>query len=126
MNVCIFITERLTLEERKIQEAKFEIVTSEASYLNSLRVLENEFVNNNELVNDILSPIERDKLFGGVPSVLMASERFLAEMENVWIDDPMLLGLPDILLKHAERCLAIYASYCSSQVSIDTTLKELR
>ncbi|XP_033231680.1 uncharacterized protein LOC117182685 [Belonocnema kinseyi] len=120
------LLQRLSLEERRIQEAKFEIVTSEASYLNSLRVLENEFVNNNELVNDILTPMERNKLFGGVSSVLMSSERFLAEMENVWKDDSMLLGLPDVLLKHAERCLAIYVAYCSSQVSIDTTLKELR
>lgn len=70
--------------------------------------------------------MERHKLFGGVSSVLMSSERFLAEMENVWKDDSMLLGLPDVLLKHAERCLAIYVAYCSSQVSIDTTLKELR
>ncbi|XP_043465349.1 putative E3 ubiquitin-protein ligase protein PFF1365c [Leptopilina heterotoma] len=120
------LLQSLTVEEKKMQEAKFEIVTSEASYLNSLRVLNNEFVTNNELVNETLTQVERDKLFGGVSCVLMSSERFLAEMENVWKEDPMLLGLPDVLLKHAERSLAIYVTYCSSQVSIDSTLKELR
>lgn len=120
------LLQKLTPEEKKIQEAKFEILTSEASYLNSLRVLENEFLNNHILMNEILTPIERKKLFGGVPSVLSASKTFLAELEAVWREDPMLPGLSEVLLKHAEKCQAIYVAYCSNQVSIDTTLKELR
>ncbi|KAG5312698.1 NGEF protein, partial [Acromyrmex insinuator] len=107
-------------------QAKFEILTSEASYLNSLRVLENEFLNNHILINEILTPIERKKLFGGVPSVLSASQTFLAELEAVWREDPMLPGLSEVLLKHAEKCQATYVAYCSNQVSIDTTLKELK
>ncbi|CAB0028771.1 unnamed protein product [Trichogramma brassicae] len=114
------------MEERKIQEAKFEILTSEASYLNSLRVLENEFASNPELCNEILSPGERDKLFGSVPEVLVASERFLAELEQVWREDPMLAKLAEQLLKHADRSAQVYVNYCSNQVSIDTQLKELR
>lgn len=118
--------EKLTPEEKKIQEAKFEVLTSEASYLNSLRVLENEFLNNHTLMNEILTPVERKKLFGGVPSVLSASQTFLAELEAVWREDPMLPGLSEVLLKHAEKCEATYVAYCSNQVSIDTTLKELK
>ncbi|KAL7293794.1 hypothetical protein TKK_0012856 [Trichogramma kaykai] len=120
------LLQRLNMEERKIQEAKFEILTSEASYLNSLRVLENEFASNPELCNEILSPGERDKLFGSVPEVLVASERFLAELEQVWREDPMLAKLAEQLLKHADRSAQVYVNYCSNQVSIDTQLKELR
>ncbi|XP_018053499.1 PREDICTED: uncharacterized protein LOC108690625 [Atta colombica] len=120
------LLQKLTPEEKKIQEAKFEILTSEASYLNSLRVLENEFLNNHILINEILTPIERKKLFGGVPSVLSASQTFLAELEAVWREDLMLPGLSEVLLKHAEKCQATYVAYCSNQVSIDTTLKELK
>ncbi|XP_011633265.1 uncharacterized protein LOC105424636 isoform X2 [Pogonomyrmex barbatus] len=120
------LLQKLTPEEKKIQETKFEILTSEASYLNSLRVLENEFLNNHTLINEILTPIERKKLFGGVPSVLSASQTFLAELEAVWREDPMLPGLSEVLLKHAEKCQAVYVAYCSNQVSIDTTLKELK
>ncbi|XP_018406089.1 PREDICTED: uncharacterized protein LOC108782329 [Cyphomyrmex costatus] len=120
------LLQKLTPEEKKIQEAKFEILTSEASYLNSLRVLENEFLNNHILINEILTPIERKKLLGGVPSVLSASQTFLAELEAVWREDPMLSGLSEVLLKHAEKCQATYVAYCSNQVSIDTTLKELK
>jgi len=100
-------------------------LTSEASYLNSLRVLENEFLNDHTL-NEILTPIERKKLFGGVLSVLSASQTFLAELETVWRENPMLPGLSEVLLKHAEKCRATYVAYCSNQVSIDTTLKELK
>ncbi|EZA54358.1 Ephexin-1 [Ooceraea biroi] len=120
------LLQRLTPEEKKIQEAKFEILTSEASYLNSLRVLENEFLSNHALMNETLTPIERKKLFGGVPSVLSASQAFLAELEVVWRRDPMLPGLSEVLLKHAERSQTTYVAYCSNQVSIANTLKELK
>ncbi|XP_046601281.1 uncharacterized protein LOC107220363 [Neodiprion lecontei] len=118
--------QKLTAEERKLQEAKFEILTSEASYLSSLRVLEEEFVKNAELNSGILSPLEKEKLFGGVPGIRKASERLLADLENVWMDDPMMYGLPDVLFKHAKRSCNVYVQYCSNQVTIDTTLKELR
>ncbi|XP_063975771.1 uncharacterized protein Exn isoform X2 [Diachasmimorpha longicaudata] len=120
------LLEKLTADEKKLQESKFEILTSEASYLNSLRVLVNEFLINHELVYESLSVSDREKLFGKVPSVLIASERFLAELESTWRQDPMLGGLPNVLLQHAERCSKIYIDYCSNQVSIDSTLKELK
>ncbi|XP_076291782.1 uncharacterized protein LOC143214502 isoform X2 [Lasioglossum baleicum] len=119
------LLQRLSAEERKIQEAKFEILTSEASYLNSLRVLENEFMNEAS-INESLTPDEKEKLFGSIPGVQLGSERFLAELEAAWRQDPMLHELPDVLLKYADRCLDSYVAYCSNQVSIDHTLKQLR
>ncbi|XP_031369101.1 uncharacterized protein LOC102671140 isoform X2 [Apis dorsata] len=120
-----FLLERLTTKEKKIQEAKFEILTSEASYLNSLRVLKTEFLDDSS-IDEILTSIEKDKIFGDIPSVLHASEQFLAELETIWRHDPMLHNLPNVLLKYADRCLDIYVTYCSNQVSIDTILKDLR
>ncbi|XP_053997668.1 uncharacterized protein LOC128886632 [Hylaeus anthracinus] len=119
------LLQRLSPEERKIQEAKFEILTSEASYLNSLRVLENEFLGEFS-TNETLTSVEKEKLFGGIPGVLQASEQFLTELETLWRQDPMLHGLPDLLLNYADKFLDIYVPYCSNQVSIDTTLKDLR
>ncbi|XP_044008400.1 ephexin-1 [Aphidius gifuensis] len=120
------ILDKLTPEEKKIQEAKFEIITSEASYLNSLRVLVTEFMINHKLVHEDLSPHERDKLFGQVPNVLIASENFLSELEKIWNNDIMLNGLPQIILQHADKCCKNYIDYCSNQVYIDTTLKSLK
>ncbi|XP_011303817.1 uncharacterized protein Exn isoform X2 [Fopius arisanus] len=120
------LLEKLTNDEKKLQEAKFEILTSEASYLNSLRVLVNEFLINHELVYEVLSVADREKLFGKVPNVLIASEKFLGELEATWRQDPLMRGLPNVLLQHAERCSKIYIDYCSNQVSIDSTLRELK
>lgn len=93
--------------------------------MNSLRVLENEFLGEFS-INETLTSVEKDKLFGGIPGVLHASEQFLTELETLWRQDPMLHGLPDVLLNYADKFLDIYVSYCSNQVSIDTTLKDLR
>lgn len=109
-----------------MQEAKFEILTSEASYLNSLRVLENEFVTNYELATEILTTAEKNKLFNGITAITIASDRFLAELEGMWRNDLRLTKLPEILLKHAENSLDLYVKFCSNQVNIDATLKELR
>lgn len=38
------ILDTLTLQQKKVQEAKFELITSEASYLNSLNVLSTHFI----------------------------------------------------------------------------------
>lgn len=49
----------------KLQEAKFEMITSEASYLNSLNVLVDHFIAslaNCEMVNGV----EREVLFGKI------------------------------------------------------------
>lgn len=119
------LLKRLTTKEKKIQEAKFEILTSEASYLNSLRVLKTEFLDDSS-IDEILTSVEKDKIFGDIPSILQASEQFLAELETVWRQDPMLHDLPNVLLKYADKCLDIYVTYCSNQVSIDTTLRDLR
>jgi hypothetical protein len=91
-----------------------------------LRVLENEFASNYELSQEVLTAAERERLFGSVPDVLVASERFLAELEAIWREDPLLARLPELLLRHSERSADVYVDYCSNQVSIDTNLKELR
>nr|XP_023027364.1 uncharacterized protein LOC111515369 [Leptinotarsa decemlineata] len=59
------VLSKLSPQQKKLQEAKFEVITSEASYLNSLNVLCNHFVSrfaNSNIVN------ERDmnELFGKV------------------------------------------------------------
>lgn len=121
-----FFTDKLTVEEKKLQEAKFEILTSEVRYLNSLRVLDNEFANDHELIHEVLTPGERERLFPGVETVLAASENFLTDLQSVWNDDPMMNRFPEVILKHIEKFLDVYFTYCSKQVLIEGTLKELK
>ncbi|XP_050699595.1 uncharacterized protein LOC126987005 isoform X3 [Eriocheir sinensis] len=70
-------------QERKIQEAMFEMITSEASYLKSLNVLVTHFVQCREFIDEgedaVLSRRERHILFSDILPVKRCSELFLAD-----------------------------------------------
>ncbi|XP_046391258.1 uncharacterized protein LOC124159476 isoform X2 [Ischnura elegans] len=113
--------------QRKIQEAKFEVVTSEASYLKSLNILVSHFVESPSLKDEnLLSVSDRDVLFSNIMPVKMCSERFMAELERCWQDDILLLDICDIIRRHAEKHFSVYVNYCSNQVHLDRTLHRLK
>uniref|UniRef100_A0A8W7K5T4 Guanine nucleotide exchange factor tim n=1 Tax=Anopheles albimanus TaxID=7167 RepID=A0A8W7K5T4_ANOAL len=117
----------LTPTEKRLQEAKFEILTSEASYLKSLNLLRTHFVNHPAFRDvRVLSSAERKTLFSSIIPVQECSDRLLCDLENCWQDNIMLLGLSHSIYKHAEKHFHVYVSYCEHQAKIDRTLKALR
>ncbi|XP_053674265.1 uncharacterized protein LOC128724567 [Anopheles nili] len=117
----------LTPTEKRLQEAKFEILTSEASYLKSLNLLRTHFVNHPAFRDTrILSSSERKTLFSSIIPVQECSDRLLCDLENCWQDNIMLLGLSHSIYKHAEKHFHVYVSYCEHQAKIDRTLKALK
>lgn len=96
------ILDVLTTNERKLQEAKFEIVASEVSYLKSLHVLEQHFREGLEK-GDCLSQEERDVLFGRIRAVTECSERLMADLEECWSSSILLPGVCDIILRHSKQ-----------------------
>ncbi|XP_027845918.2 uncharacterized protein LOC114126222 [Aphis gossypii] len=121
------IIDSLTPRERKLQEAKFELITSEASYFKSLTVLEKHFINSHSMNDDtILSKKDQKILFGNVNPVRKCSEKLLAALEKCWQDNILLSGLSEILYKHSKENFDIFVKYCSNQIYIDRTLKSLR
>lgn len=136
----------LSATERYLQEAKFEILTSEASYLKSLNLLKSHFMNHPAFRdNQILSSSDRKTLFSYVIPVQECADRLLSDLESCWQDNIMLIGLSDSLIKNAEKyfhvsCLAlmkrvsskfviifqVYISYCEHQGRLDRTLKRLK
>lgn len=94
----------LTPTEKRLQEAKFEILTSEASYLKSLTLLRTHFMNHPAFRDtNILSSQDRKTLFSFIISVQECSDRLLCDLENCWQDNIMLLGLSHSVYKHAEK-----------------------
>ncbi|CAN8015986.1 unnamed protein product, partial [Ixodes persulcatus] len=70
------LLERLSPAEVRLQEAQFEVLTSEASYARSLQVLVDHFANCPELAQpQVLHRREWDTLFGDVLPVREASQR---------------------------------------------------
>ncbi|XP_062893255.1 aggrecan core protein-like [Mobula hypostoma] len=68
--------ESLTPEESKLQEVKFELISSEASYLQSLDIAVNHF-QGSETLNGLLGAQERQWLFSKLPAVRAVSQSAL-------------------------------------------------
>lgn len=122
---------QINSQEKKTQEAMFEMITSEASYLKSLNVLVTHFVQCPEFTVDegedaVLSRRERHILFSDILPVKRCSELFLADLEKRWQESVRISTIADIILKHANNHFQVYVKYCSNQIYQDRILKELK
>ncbi|XP_035009880.2 rho guanine nucleotide exchange factor 26 [Hippoglossus stenolepis] len=118
------LSDRMSLEERKIQEAIFEVISSEHSYLHSLEILIRMFKNSVEL-SEAMTKTERHHLFSNISDVCEASKKFFKELEerhqqNIVIDD-----ISDIVCRHAQSNFDPYITYCSNEVYQQRTLQRL-
>ncbi|XP_047482549.1 ephexin-1-like isoform X1 [Penaeus chinensis] len=122
---------QINSQEKKMQEAMFEMITSEASYLKSLNVLVTHFVQCPEFAVDegedaVLTRRERHILFSDILPVKRCSEMLLADLEKRWQESVRISKLSDIILKHAHNHSQAYVKYCSNQIYQDRILKELK
>ncbi|KAG1667383.1 Ephexin-1 [Nymphon striatum] len=125
------ILDKLTAQERKLQEAIFEVMTSEASYLKSLDVLVNHFMSCPEFVSEfstecVLTRHDKHILFSDVLPVYEVSKRLLADFEKHWQEDIRLPKICDILYEHASKYFNVYVKYCSNQLYQDRQFKNLK
>ncbi|GLD53349.1 rho guanine nucleotide exchange factor 26 [Lates japonicus] len=75
------LSDRLSQEERKRQEAIFEVISSEHSYLHSLEILIRMFKNSAEL-SEAMTKTEHHHLFSNITDVCEASKKFFKEVER--------------------------------------------
>ncbi|XP_045929090.1 rho guanine nucleotide exchange factor 26-like isoform X2 [Micropterus dolomieu] len=118
------LCDQMTQEERKRQEAIFEVISSEHSYLHSLEILIRMFKNSAEL-SEAMTKTEHHHLFSNIADVCEASKKFFKELEerhqqNIVIDD-----ISDIVCKHAQANFDPYITYCSNEVYQQRTLQRL-
>ncbi|KAM9453027.1 ephexin-1-like [Salvelinus alpinus] len=106
---------QLPQREVIIQEAMFELVTSEASYYKSLEVLETHFLKNPDLVNT-LSQSDMHFLFSNIEEVMKASERFLMDLENRIEQSLQISEVCDIVYHHAVKHFHVFITYVINQV----------
>ncbi|XP_059218276.1 uncharacterized protein LOC106092931 isoform X1 [Stomoxys calcitrans] len=117
----------LTPRERSLMEAKFEIITSEASYLKSLNLLRNHYMNHPVFRDQhLVNSRDRKALFAHIVPVHECSERLLSELESCWQDNIMLIGLSKRIYAIAEKYFHVYIGFCEHQGRMDRTLKQLR
>ena len=126
-------SESITPQERKLQEAMFELITSEASYLRSLNVLTTHFIGSREFCGDpaagiepVLSRLERHTLFSDILPVRECSEALLADLEKRWQESVVIREICDVLLDHASKHFEVYIRYCTNQLYQERMLRELK
>uniref|UniRef100_UPI003AAD4AB0 ephexin-1 n=1 Tax=Centroberyx gerrardi TaxID=166262 RepID=UPI003AAD4AB0 len=106
---------QLLQKEIIMQEAMFELVTSEASYYKSLEVLETHFLRNPVLFNT-LSQSDMHFLFSNIEEVMKASERFLMDLENRIEQSIQISDVCDIVHHHAVEHFHVFTTYVINQV----------
>uniref|UniRef100_A0A8C1UTH4 Rho guanine nucleotide exchange factor (GEF) 19 n=1 Tax=Cyprinus carpio TaxID=7962 RepID=A0A8C1UTH4_CYPCA len=111
-------------EERKLQEAKFELVTSEASYIRSLSIAVDHFMMSPELC-ECLGTQERQWLFSKLPDVKEVSERFLQDLEHRLEGDILRFDVCDIVLDHCPALRRVYLPYVTNQAYQEQTYQRL-
>ncbi|XP_032200345.1 rho guanine nucleotide exchange factor 26 isoform X2 [Mustela erminea] len=118
------LSQTVSQEERKRQEAIFEVISSEHSYLLSLEILIRMFKNSKEL-SETMTKTESHHLFSNITDVCEASKKFFTELEarhqsNIFIDD-----ISDIVEKHTASTFDPYVKYCTNEVYQQRTLQKL-
>uniref|UniRef100_A0A2C9L2K1 Rho guanine nucleotide exchange factor 26 n=1 Tax=Biomphalaria glabrata TaxID=6526 RepID=A0A2C9L2K1_BIOGL len=125
------LLQTLSDQEKKIQEAMFEIMTSEASYLKSLKVLINVFVLAPEFSAEssdkgVISRRDRQILFSNIGHIKDISEEFLKDLEARWQESCHMKDVCDIIYHHASTKFEPYVRYCSNQAFQDRMLNNLK
>ncbi|XP_071021525.1 rho guanine nucleotide exchange factor 19 isoform X2 [Oncorhynchus clarkii lewisi] len=111
-------------EERKLQEAKFELVTSEASYIRSLAIAVDHFMLSQEL-GECLGTQDRQWLFSKLPEVKDVSERVLQDLEHRLEEDILRFDVCDIVLAHCPALRRVYLPYVTNQAYQEQTYQRL-
>ncbi|XP_069473996.1 ephexin-1 isoform X2 [Ambystoma mexicanum] len=111
-------------EEVKLQEAMFELVTSEASYYKSLSLLVCLFMDNENL-KMALNQSEMHFLFSNVLEVMATSERFLLDLEQRMEKNIVISNVCDIVHYHATNHFSVYITYVCNQTYQERTYRKL-
>uniref|UniRef100_A0A669Q2N3 Rho guanine nucleotide exchange factor 5 n=1 Tax=Phasianus colchicus TaxID=9054 RepID=A0A669Q2N3_PHACC len=114
----------MSRDEQKLQEAKFELIMSEASYLRSLNVAVDHFQRSTEL-QAILSNQERQWLFSRLQDVRDVSASFLFDLEEKFEEDMFTFHVCDVALKHTPEFRRVYLPYVTNQTYQEQTFQRL-
>ncbi|XP_010786738.1 rho guanine nucleotide exchange factor 5 isoform X2 [Notothenia coriiceps] len=114
----------LTDDERRLQEVRFEVVTSEASYCRSLDIVVEHFVKSKQL-GTLLASQDRNWLFSRLADVRAISHSFLSKLEERVESDTFHFTVCDIIAWHCQRFKLVYVPYLTNQSYQDATYQRL-
>lgn len=116
--------EELSEDQRRLQEVRFEVVTSEASYCRSLDIVVEHFVKCKEL-GALLTTQDRNWLFSRLADVRAISHSFLSKLEERVESNVIHFTVCDIIARHCQRFKMVYVPYLTNQSYQDATYQRL-
>ncbi|XP_077114199.1 uncharacterized protein LOC143769476 isoform X2 [Ranitomeya variabilis] len=114
----------MTREEQKLQEAKFELILSEALYLRSLHIAVDHFQLNTDL-QELMSAQDRQWLFSRLSDVRDASNDFLFDLEEEFESNIYNFQVCDVVIAHEPNFRRVYLPYVTNQSYQDRTFQRL-
>ncbi|XP_025785532.1 rho guanine nucleotide exchange factor 5 [Puma concolor] len=114
----------MTHEDQKLQEAKFELIVSEASYLRSLHVAVDHFQLSTPL-RATLTNQEYQWLFSRLQDVREVSTTFLSDLEENFENNIFTFQVCDVVLNHAPNFRRVYLPYVTNQTYQERTFQVL-
>ncbi|XP_031237562.1 rho guanine nucleotide exchange factor 5 [Mastomys coucha] len=114
----------MTHEDQKLQEAKFELIVSEASYLRSLNIAVDHFQHSAQL-RGTLSNQDHQWLFSRLQDVRDVSTTFLSDLEENFENNIFSFQVCDVVLNHATDFHRVYLPYVTNQTYQERTFQSL-
>nr|XP_019948451.1 PREDICTED: rho guanine nucleotide exchange factor 5-like isoform X3 [Paralichthys olivaceus]XP_019948452.1 PREDICTED: rho guanine nucleotide exchange factor 5-like isoform X3 [Paralichthys olivaceus] len=114
----------LSEDQRRLQEVRFEVLTSEASYCRSLDIVVEHFVKSKQL-GTLLTTQDRNWLFSRLADVRAISHSFLSKLEERVETDIVHFTVCDIIARHCQRFKMVYVPYLTNQSYQDATYQRL-
>ncbi|XP_057588720.1 rho guanine nucleotide exchange factor 5 [Hippopotamus amphibius kiboko] len=114
----------MTHQDQKLQEAKFELIVSEASYLRSLHIAVDHFQHSEQL-RATLSNQEHQWLFSRLQDVRDVSTMFLSDLEENFESNIFTFQVCDVVLNHAPNFRRVYLPYVTNQTYQERTFQSL-
>ncbi|KAM3923098.1 rho guanine nucleotide exchange factor 19-like [Leptodactylus fuscus] len=118
------IAQTMDPQQRQLQEAIFEVVTSEASYQRSLSVAISHFQKSRRLL-ECLGTSEKHTLFSNLPGVREVSERFLLDLEEGLEKDIYLKDIGERVVTHCPEFQRVYIPYVINQMYQEKLMQQL-
>lgn len=109
----ININGKLDIKERNLVEAKYELITSEAIYLDGLNIFKAVFIDSKSLSSTVEEPHRWNEIFSDILEIRKVSENFLHELAGEMERDYLLKNIVHIVRVHAQESFELYIRYCS-------------
>ncbi|XP_062395162.1 zinc finger CCCH domain-containing protein 13 [Sardina pilchardus] len=116
--------EDMNEDQRRLQEVRFEVVTSEASYSRSLDIVVEHFVKCKDL-ETLLTTQDRNWLFSRLVDVRAISHSFLTKLEERVENNTLHFDVCDIITRHCQMFRMVYVPYLTNQSYQDKTYQRL-